>query len=539
MSHSQYNNHTISDPKIEFRILCSTAIAGGIIGHSGSVIKRLERQTTAKIHFDDVVSSASKERLAHVIGSATVNRKLRLSQTDEVAVSAAQEALIRVFDRMLEVGPLELVRCRLLVGPGAVGAVMGKGGSRINKVIQETGGYIKVYNSSNLLPPSAQSSDELIQISGGSLAVKKALVAVTRYIQQKASPIIEGAKKATTALCSSMKLDAANNERAVAEVVFKLLCPCIAVGAVLGFRGRRVKALEEETGAFIQVSAPEAGYKERVITVKAFEIRKSDHSPAQDALVRVFNELMASGEVENLSARLLIHPSQSDCNIVSGNSIISSIAKATGATLRILEQSCTHAGASIDDRVIQIDGEYPRVQVALFQVSWILRESAFDNMIANDNLPRLPHKLFNLPPNLNNTAVLTEKLKSCKVTDKANGSLPSKGRDVEFSSGYCLSTSIEHPRDSTIDKGGSEHNSNNKSVIVANTKVEIAVRADVFSSIFGDDGSNLSRLRMISGAKVEVQDHCSGSEKKIIMSGTPDQTLAAQSLLQAFIIAAH
>ena len=40
----------------------------------------------------------------------------------------------------------------------------------------------------------------------------------------------------------------------------------------------------------------------------------------------------------------------------------------------------------------------------------------------------------------------------------------------------------------------------------------------------------------ISGAKVEVHDPCPGrNEGKVVISGKPDQTMAAQSLLQAFI----
>lgn len=40
----------------------------------------------------------------------------------------------------------------------------------------------------------------------------------------------------------------------------------------------------------------------------------------------------------------------------------------------------------------------------------------------------------------------------------------------------------------------------------------------------------------ISGANVTVFDPCVGERGgKVVISGTPDQTLAAQSLLQAFI----
>lgn len=40
----------------------------------------------------------------------------------------------------------------------------------------------------------------------------------------------------------------------------------------------------------------------------------------------------------------------------------------------------------------------------------------------------------------------------------------------------------------------------------------------------------------ISGANVQVYDPCAGkSGGRVVISGTPDQTFAAQSLLQAFI----
>lgn len=44
----------------------------------------------------------------------------------------------------------------------------------------------------------------------------------------------------------------------------------------------------------------------------------------------------------------------------------------------------------------------------------------------------------------------------------------------------------------------------------------------------------------ISGANVSVYDPCVGtSGGKVVISGTPDQTFAAQSLLQAFIQTGH
>lgn len=55
----------------------------------------------------------------------------------------------------------------------------------------------------------------------------------------------------------------------------------------------------------------------------------------------------------------------------------------------------------------------------------------------------------------------------------------------------------------------------------------------IFSPAF-----NLSAaLNQISGAKVMVHEGRSGTtDRTIVISGTPDETQAAQSLLQAFIL---
>ncbi|RHN55756.1 putative K domain, type 1 protein [Medicago truncatula] len=70
---------------------------------------------------------------------------------------------------------------------------------------------------------------------------------------------------------------------------------------------------------------------------------------------------------------------------------------------------------------------------------------------------------------------------------------------------------------------------------VTNTTVEIIVSEHVFGSVYGEDGGNLDRIRQISGADVTVFDPSSTgtSGGKVVISGTPDQTFAAQSLLQA------
>ena len=79
--------------------------------------------------------------------------------------------------------------------------------------------------------------------------------------------------------------------------------------------------------------------------------------------------------------------------------------------------------------------------------------------------------------------------------------------------------------------------SGSKSAIVTNTTVEIVVPDDTIDCVYGENGRNLVRLRQISGAKVVIHEPRPGtSDRIIVISGTPDETQAAQSLLQAFIL---
>ncbi|KDO81361.1 hypothetical protein CISIN_1g0457662mg, partial [Citrus sinensis] len=55
--------------------------------------------------------------------------------------------------------------------------------------------------------------------------------------------------------------------------------------------------------------------------------------------------------------------------------------------------------------------------------------------------------------------------------------------------------------------------------------------------IQGEDGACLKQIRQISDAKITITDPKPGAtETVIIISGTPEQTHAAQSLIQAFVM---
>ncbi|MQL73843.1 hypothetical protein Taro_006224 [Colocasia esculenta] len=309
------------------RLLCHVAHIGGVIGKSGAIVKQLEQETGARIRVDDVVPDC-EERVVHVVGPERPRRSVPVGASGrgggeeapgavEVEVSAAQVGVLRVFERAL--GMAEEVEggggsagagvtCKLLAAMGQVGSVMGKGGKNIDKVRKETGARIRVLPPENL-PACASPSDEVVQITGDALAVKKALVAICDCLQNnppsdKAQnvnrnvtvpkvtiPDVRGdlshrnsfpasATGSSTEYTSTDhqatigvdRLSMFDQKRSQDKVSFRLLCPNDKIGGVIGKGGTIIKALENETGTSIDVGATVAESEERVITISASEV---------------------------------------------------------------------------------------------------------------------------------------------------------------------------------------------------------------------------------------------------------------------------
>ncbi|CAL9099737.1 unnamed protein product [Musa textilis] len=69
------------------------------------------------------------------------------------------------------------------------------------------------------------------------------------------------------------------------------------------------------------------------------------------------------------------------------------------------------------------------------------------------------------------------------------------------------------------------------------TSVDVFVPRSLAPSIYGEDGGCLKRILEISEAKIIITEpRPEAMETLIIISGTPEQTHAAQSLIHAFVL---
>ncbi|XP_006487462.2 KH domain-containing protein HEN4 isoform X1 [Citrus sinensis] len=353
------------------------------------------------------------------------------------------------------------------------------------------------------------------------------------------------------------------------EVSFRILCSNDKVGAVIGKGGTIIRALQSEAGAFISVGATMPECDERLITVTASEGPESRYSPAQKAVVLVFSRLIEGTSEKGLdfssnkgllvNARLVVASNQVGCLLGKGGTIISEMRKVTGTSIRIISDQLLKC-ISENDRVVQISGEFSKVKDAVYNVTGRLRDNHFSGTL-------------NTARTRSTSSVLTETSPYSRLKDPASfGVHSSVAVSHDFSQPPLtqgmdhlgLSHSLDCPSSPKLwtaqtvtgvhlrgssdvgrgwsqglshHKGGLELGSGSKSAIVTNTTVEIIVPENVIGSVYGENGSNLLRLRQISGAKVIVHEPRLGSTDRIVViSGTPDETQAAQSLLQAFIL---
>ncbi|KAK4491188.1 hypothetical protein RD792_001919 [Penstemon davidsonii] len=558
--------------QVGFRLLCHASRVGGLIGKSGSIVKQIQQLTNSKIRVDDPSNSAEDHRVITVIASPVITKRIKLSietsptEVEEengwgdegFEVSAAQEGIVRVFERVVELtadGDIAaavegVVSCRLLAGKNQVGAIIGKGGKIVEKIREDTGCRIKVLVSEKIRSSSFP-NEEIVEIEGDVLAVKKALVAVTNRLQEfpphdrtrmygtrpleeslpvpsvdlpmQRSPVIQPmpSNSITNTLGDGPSL--VDSEKFLTQqqrVVFKMLCPGERIGSIIGKGGSIIKSLINETGTFINIGPTVPECDERLITITAMENVESQYSPAQNTAVVLFKKYMDAGPVNGLDsgsngspvlARVVVPANQAGCLLGKGGAIISEMRKVTGAGLRIIGGNQVPKCAPDNVEILQITGEFVNVQDALFKVTGRLRDYIFSqkmsNVIGNRDSLRIE--------NLNEHKSLSHSMNHLGISNTINHRQQSPSLLA-----------------STTSSGG------RGAIIGTNTTVEIVVPDNAIGSVFGENGSNLDRLRQISRANVVVDEPRPGTKDRIVsITGIPSEIQAAQSLLQAFILA--
>eukprot|EP00252_Welwitschia_mirabilis_P004930 TRINITY_DN15286_c0_g1_i1.p1 TRINITY_DN15286_c0_g1~~TRINITY_DN15286_c0_g1_i1.p1 ORF type:complete len:586 (+),score=75.80 TRINITY_DN15286_c0_g1_i1:327-2084(+) len=164
-----------------FRLLCPEDKAGGVIGKSGSIIAQIRKDTGARISIHEAVPRC-EERI--IVITYLESKRLEDERNgNDSWVSPAQEALFRVHSRIYEGEALDqIVTARLIVPNGQIGALLGKGGSIMQRMRDDTKTQIRLLPPEQT-PPCTGPGDEVLQISGKFGDVKKALRIVSTRLR--------------------------------------------------------------------------------------------------------------------------------------------------------------------------------------------------------------------------------------------------------------------------------------------------------------------------------------------------------------------
>ncbi|KAI3502917.1 hypothetical protein L1887_31315 [Cichorium endivia] len=410
-----------------YRILCPSRKIGGVIGKGGGIIKALREETQAKITVDDFVPG-SEERVVIIHSPST--KKPVVKQNDMEVHCAAQDALLKVHDRILEedivggnnnnnnIKNEKLVTTRLLLANNMVGCLLGKRGDVIQRLRKETGANIRILPE-NQLPVCALSTDELVQISAKPAIVKKALYEISTLLHQnprKDNPIPSGPHGFRPPGPPMINLSPPVNPIArwrddfgrdqsrfdhggdtPTEFSMKILCSKSKIGGVIGKGGSNIRQIQQEFGTNIHVDDVAADSDERVICVSSCEDLWNPRSRTIDTILVLQDKTSEHDEKGIVTSRLLMSSSKVGCLLGQKGQVINEMRRRTKADIRVFSKEEKPKCAGKDEELVQVCGLHGSVKDALIEIASRYRERCLRDTKPEPPLPRVERPSPRLP----------------------------------------------------------------------------------------------------------------------------------------------
>lgn len=286
----------------------------------------------------------------------------------------------------------------------------------------------------------------------------------------------------------------AAKRQARADVIFRIVVPSGKIGKVIGKQGHRIQKIREDTKATIKIADAVARHEERVIIISSKE-SENGATDAENALQRIaelilneddggssgggggveIGKLVNAGHVAANTIRLLIAGSQAGSLIgMSGQNIVK-LRSSSGAMITVLapNQLPLCASAYESDRVVQISGDVPVVLKALEEIGCQLRENP-------------PKQVISISPSYNYSAVPFQQ--------------------------YAPQAAADY------------------------VTMEMMVPETMMGGLIGRSGSNISRIRVESGAVIKVHGG-KGAQKHrhIQLAGSSQQVALAKQRVDEYI----
>ncbi|XP_021274413.1 RNA-binding KH domain-containing protein RCF3 [Herrania umbratica] len=485
------------------------------------------------------------------------------------------------------------VATRLVVSRMHVGCLLGKGGKIIEQMRIETKTQIRILPRDHTLPRCVSMSEEIVQVVGDVNAVKNAIAIISSRLRESQHrdrshfhgrmhsperffpdddyiPHINNASRRSSmdGLTFGSRVPATNYrgnnyssrpsgfiEAGTAPVsdsgqplygddlVFRILCPIDKVDSVFGEPDGIVDLLQNEIGVDVKVADPVTGSDEQIITISSEEGPDDELFPAQEALLHIQTQIadLVPDKDNIITTRLIVPSSEIGC-LEGRDGSLSEMKRLTGANILILSGEELPSCVSGPDEIVQIVGEIKAARDALVEVTSRLRSYLYREFSQKDTPSAISAtaSLGNVSALENASPNLTPVRDGQTVSDPPTGTyqnvltmaMPPSSKEVVNSSAETMKQTESERREdipSTI--------SRIPVPLVTRSTLEVVIPEHAVPKLITKSKNKLAQISELSGANVTlVQDKPDDAQKIIQISGTPEQSERAQSLLQGFIL---
>uniref|UniRef100_A0A803M9S3 K Homology domain-containing protein n=1 Tax=Chenopodium quinoa TaxID=63459 RepID=A0A803M9S3_CHEQI len=495
------------------RLLAPSNQVGCVLGRGGKIVEKIRQESGAQVRVlprEQLPACASPgEELIQMAGNFQAVKKALLSvssclqehpkadmyqgpniasQTDAFPQRGAHAA-----DHSHRIAPEEDVVFRLLCQASKIGSLIGKGGSIVRAIQNETGASIKIGDT------VSPDSDERVVFS----------------MDLKHSPAQDAVIRVHSRIAESMDLKHSPAQDAVirvhsriaevgfepgAAVIARLLVHSQQIGCLLGKGGLIIAEMRRLTGASIRIFGREQGLNSNIQNDEVVQVIGSLQS-VQDALFQITSRL-----------RDVLFPPKHHLSHVSSSPYFTTYQELPSPSFRPRHDQASpghyHSPAGLSH--------------------------AYDNRSAGLGLAHssFPHDMDRV--------------------DGPSGEHDHHGHHQYGSDRASYGLSYERPASPKVwhpqaaDFGNPSRYSDTGAMVAKNnesgqlpmvTSVEVVVPQILLPHVYGENKTNIGHITQFSGADVIVHDPNPGAtEGRVVISGTPSQLHTAQSLVQAFIL---
>ncbi|XP_075469321.1 RNA-binding protein Nova-1 isoform X4 [Ascaphus truei] len=455
---------------------------------------------------------------------------------------------------LISIGGITMQRCRedgqfflkVLIPSYAAGSIIGKGGQTIVQLQKETGATIKLSKSKDFYPGTTervcliQGTVEALNAVHGFVAEKirempqnVAKTEPVSILQPQTTVNPDRIKQTFSSLPPATKLSSSDPMTISRASQVKIIVPNSTAGLIIGKGGATVKAVMEQSGAWVQLSQKPDGInlQERVVTVSG---EPEQNRKAVELIVQKIQEDPQSGSCLNISYANVTGP------VANSNPTGSPYAN----TAEVLPTAAAAAGLLGHANLAGV-AAFPTVLSGFTGNDLVAITSALNTLASYGyNLNTLglglsqaaaTGALAAAAASANPAAAAAANLLATYASEASGGGTPGGAAGTFALGSLAAATAATNGYFGASPLAASAILGTEKSTDGSKDVVEIAVPENLVGAILGKGGKTLVEYQELTGARIQISkkgEFVPGTRnRKVTITGTPAATQAAQYLI--------